>query len=549
MEELTKNIERFADLVIEKSKDKKSSIGTTYLERIQGIKKEDFYLIEQNIFRPIGYVYSDGEFEHKFINYYLDIEKELYVEQSYMDLFAFVQEKYKQKVEKNQFSTYLETPEYFFAQRILSDFVKLLSRNIIHYSSWHNLSLEKPQEYEELLKKFQEAKENDNIVEFFALPELKILELQEQNFYNATKKAFIEKLFNKIETIGLNDNVIKNYKFFFTGIELENDFFEISDNIIIRKIKSIDKAQNTYNNSLSLGNMLSNALNQGRSTIILETKQTLQNIYHKNSYKELILESFQLFFKNLYKLEYEIIYTNDFESNYGNSCKKHEVGFLKQNPYIISNTQLSSYKKILNLMKPLYDEYNKEFEFVKIAKDFYIEALNKKTPTSQITYACLCLEALFNTSEEKISNQLKTRTSCLLKLLNLESKKSIKNNILDFYAIRSDYVHARNPASAGHDYVIAQKALDYARFSLLMFLILINNPDITILRDSIIKKDIIDNHYPLKTFINEYMLYNAIISNDGQALLEKRIGDLSWISDLNIEFKSDINDLTPFKVL
>jgi len=99
-------------------------------------------------------------------------------------------------------------------------------------------------------------------------------------------------------------------------------------------------------------------------------------------------------------------------------------------------------------------------------------------------------------------------------------------------------LHGNNPRVANAEFAFAQKILDYARYSLLIFLVLATNKNILEMRDDIIKTNLInsDGGYDIKSFINEYLIYNAVISNGYDDSFKELLGDISWIKDLEIDY-------------
>ncbi len=115
---------------------------------------------------------------------------------------------------------------------------------------------------------------------------------------------------------------------------------------------------------------------------------------------------------------------------------------------------------------------------ITIALQRFNEALFKTKQQgieSRITYAIMCLEALFLGESEKqeLSHKLSQRVATLMRLVGL--KKILAINVFDdikkAYTIRSDYLHgSTKPHDIDEIRQLEQRVLNYARRSLLVFL-------------------------------------------------------------------------------
>jgi len=128
---------------------------------------------------------------------------------------------------------------------------------------------------------------------------------------------------------------------------------------------------------------------------------------------------------------------------------------------------------------------------VNIALQRYNDALLKPESTeSRITSAITCFEALYLKAEERmeLSHRLSQRAAALLGLFNLVPLE-IYNNLNRAYDIRSTFIHGSSIELEKYKDIaeLAEKTLDYARVSLLIFLQLKSLTD----KDNLINK--IDN--------------------------------------------------------
>jgi len=113
----------------------------------------------------------------------------------------------------------------------------------------------------------------------------------------------------------------------------------------------------------------------------------------------------------------------------------------------------------------------KDLDHVTIAFDRYNNALEETRPESRLTYATMCLEALYLGGKTEMTRRLSQRVACALSLLDYEPLE-VSRVIKKSYDIRSRFVHGeiiedKERKNIGN---LEKVLLEYARSSLLMFM-------------------------------------------------------------------------------
>lgn len=156
--------------------------------------------------------------------------------------------------------------------------------------------------------------------------------------------------------------------------------------------------------------------------------------------------------------------------------------------YPISKEDIPKLEELIGKIKGLLP---KEIGPVNIALQRYNDALLRpQSIESRITSAITCFEALYLKAEERmeLSHRLSQRAAALLGLFDHVTLE-VYNNLNRAYDIRSTFIHGSMIEPENHKDIaeLAQKTLNYARNSLLIFLQLKSSID----KDNLINK--IDN--------------------------------------------------------
>ncbi len=158
-----------------------------------------------------------------------------------------------------------------------------------------------------------------------------------------------------------------------------------------------------------------------------------------------------------------------------------------------------------------------EINYITIAFERYNDSLLKSDiPESQMTSAIMCLEALYLRDEERaeLAERLSQRVALLLSFFNYNPLE-VFNILKKSYDIRSRFVHGSKIEEDTQRNLmkLVEKVIDYARMSLVIFLIL---------QDSI-KKD---------KFIG--LLNNSLLDNRTKQKLKEMIDtEFTWLMDDN----------------
>ena len=181
--------------------------------------------------------------------------------------------------------------------------------------------------------------------------------------------------------------------------------------------------------------------------------------------------------------------------------------------YCISGQDISKLKDLIERIKTLLPKRSSqvvsgEIDPIVISIQRYNDALLKpESIESRITSAITCFEALYLKAKERmeLSHRLSQRASALLRLFDF-TPLEVYNTLIQAYDIRSTFIHGSQikPEEHRNAAKLAEKTLEYARVSLLVFLQLKQLID----KEKFISK--IDNslldegaHSKLKGFVKE----------------------------------------------
>ena len=303
---------------------------------------------------------------------------------------------------------------------------------------------------------------------------------------------------------------------FLRGIKLNKFKYKIDHNITIRKLLLNEKERN----NTKFSHAEENCIFEYRFKI-----KDLGNVYCKSQLLPIVIN---LALKNCAIITKTYSFLNRYAdgiSEIENHNRQYDGGI----PTCLSDVLIKNLPNVIKLVQYYIDNIeNKEILFLKIAIDFYTQAINKTHPTHQITYCCLALEALFNTNTEKITKQLRDRCSYLLSLILGLNKKQISKNINKAYESRCSYVHGQDP-TCNKDDNLASNIFDYTRFSILIFLNLIS--------DKMFSKKFKTKapNLNFKNYINEYYLNNINLMYNLKNELQIYLNKSAWINNFKIE--------------
>lgn len=404
-------------------------------------------------------------------------------------------------------------------KNLLNEFFQLIFNTIFYYSYKYNILVENYTMSEELFKfdycnedeykdRLKQIQRNFN----FEFTKQEILN-KELLFYKKAINKIIENLFYFEEkTI----NTIQTHQYFLRGIKLNKFKYKIDHNITIRKLLLNEKERN----NTKFSHAEENCIFEYRFKI-----KDLGNVYCKPQLLPIVIN---LALKNCAIITKTYSFLNRYAdgiSEIENHNRQYDGGI----PTCLSDVLIKNLPNVIKLVQYYIDNIeNKEILFLKIAIDFYTQAINKTHPTHQITYCCLALEALFNTNTEKITKQLRDRCSYLLSLILGLNKKQISKNINKAYESRCSYVHGQDP-TCNKDDNLASNIFDYTRFSILIFLNLIS--------DKMFSKKFKTKapNLNFKNYINEYYLNNINLMYNLKNELQIYLNKSAWINNFKIE--------------
>lgn len=213
--------------------------------------------------------------------------------------------------------------------------------------------------------------------------------------------------------------------------------------------------------------------------------------------------------------------------NFFNSKKENLPNLItSNNPYLsweynyeINNSNIAQLKDFIKSFRPLLE--NLEFDnFINIAIDFYKDGLAKLNSLEQIAYGVIALESLYNTDKNEIKRALSQRCSKLLGYISIYDALEVEEDIKKAYDFRSSFVHGDkkyqrhlNKKNKPRELAeLAHRIFDYVRVSIIMFLQLQNNFNLT-------KKE-----------INKEWIDKALICENDNQKLKIEITQLNFVS-------------------
>lgn len=486
----------------------------SYQKELHLRKISNFYIDLKSCFKPIGFGYPDGDEELEYEYTYFQLEGKVLESTIYSELYSILKSEYQEKFKDKDESSSLDNLKVDSLKLFISTYVRLLIRNLLHHNHHHNL-------FQDYLG-YKDSQIGDNKTYDKFREEYEKIPSETRGEESV---AFIHKIIETFIAVFINDlndiSPVYINKIFISGIKLEQNEYKISDTIVLRKIKSSDETP-------SKKNPFTRFLFANRPTCILEFESESADISspygllgNKNNLKQILLNSLKLFTLNGFKVIQEMVYPISIDKQFFSENKTHSDN-LKRNPFLFfePNTELKeedarNFAKSIELIKYINEANNPDNEFISVALDFFLEALSKNTLSGTLTYSIHSLEALYNTSNKNVTENLRRKCSLLLSIfreINCKkydkfSKKAIYKNLGKGYDVRSEYVHGENPSKFS-DLGLTEKIKEYTYYSLLIFMQLMKISDIEEIRN-----DFKQEYRTKKRILNDFIIQNALINN------------------------------------
>ena len=405
-------------------------------------------------------------------------------------------------------------------ERELNEFFKIVFYSVFFYSYKYNNFIDKLS-YDEVINNIEFYNEESYIKQLHPLYlKYNIENLSEEDikqkdkiFYNNAIKYIIDNLFYLEEK---NVIPIQKHNYYLRGIKLNRFEYNVNTKIKIRNIKLYE---------MERCNLKWGGANE---TCIIEHKYKLTNLDTIFLKPLLMPIAIKLVFKNCAMLTK----TNNYLSCVADGMEDKVVYNTEYDggiPIILETGFFTNFNYVVNLCQHYIENIeNEDYLFIKIAIDFYTQAVDKLHPSHQITYCCLALEALYNTSSEKIIKQITERCSEMLVPIMNVLPKTIVKNLKKAYDIRCSYVHAQNPKCSIDD-DLSSIIFDYTRYSILIFIILIKSSNFY---KKYLKRA---PNLTFKKYVNEYYLNNINLMQDIKQEFAKSLKNCTWINELNIK--------------
>lgn len=263
------------------------------------------------------------------------------------------------------------------------------------------------------------------------------------------------------------------FKIWINGIWLENNEYDIYNGLKIRRPMPIDfEIENPFNISI-----IDNSGFPKTSNAIIELRYRSQEHREYNNEIDNLLNCLRLFkLGSVHSIKTEmnpksILMSGSSSSSllYFSTTYKYSIG---ENEIPRLNDFLVKIKTLLP--KSSTSEISEEIDPIIISLQRYNDALLKpESIESRITSAITCFEALYLKGKERmeLSHKLSQRASVLLKLFGF-APLEVYRTLIQAYDVRSTYIHGSQikPEERKNLPRIAEKTLEYARVSILIFL-------------------------------------------------------------------------------
>jgi hypothetical protein len=259
---------------------------------------------------------------------------------------------------------------------------------------------------------------------------------------------------------------------FLKGIWLEEESYQITDEIVIRRPNASDYEKETFAFTSQFGF----GLGFPSASAVLELNLTLSSSMQVQQEINLLVNLLRLF--KLGSVTYErYLWTSNSITRIGaQMCSgAKNVTHYK---YELDSQQIPELSKFLPIMKPCFPNMNLNItnpDLGAISFNRYLDALIRPgPPESRITSAITCLESLYLKGEERmeLSHRLAQRVSNLLRLLDLDYRPlEVYNKLILAYDIRSTFIHGASTKEEHRSRLpaLCETVMQYARVSLLVF--------------------------------------------------------------------------------
>lgn len=404
--------------------------------------------------------------------------------------------------------------------REFREFFEVMFNAIFHHSYVFNFIVEHYNNIEKLQNlSFKNKKDYKIYLEKLCQRfNIDTVECHEEIFYKKASKKIISKVFVFNTAHFENLSSRQNHIFYISGIKLNNFQSKLLPGVIIRnpQINEIRITENCWDSGYD------------KENCIIEHSYTYNyywEIIHKHQLIPLILK---LAFKNCARIKKVNNYL-EFGLEGEEISKISDKKYNGNIPVSVSNEFINQLPKLIKLCSHYIDNGESDFDnlgFINIALDFYSQALDKIHPTHKIAYACLALEALYNSNSDRVLNQITERCSILLSPILNQSQNKIKKVIRKAYEIRCAYVHAQDPLCC-YDEDLVENIFDLVRYSIMVFL--------QIYKSKFFKNKIANSKLKFKLLINNYYLNSFELMPNLKNEFYSHISDYSWINKLAIK--------------
>ncbi len=361
-----------------------------------------------------------------------------------------------------------------------------------------------------------------------------------KELYNKTHGKFNQESLEKYTNSLIEELGGKGFRFianiFYPGIWLNKDEIKINKYLRLRKINEMDfqsDSMESFNNKFNSfkGIPLTVLEFKYYSKILPEIKAFPEAQRELNAELVVLDHAFRLFklgsafpTKKLIKSKTILHPSGITESTYEGKINPNYIYIIKENDIKKLKILIQTFRDLE--IRKLFTTKSKKPNFISIALHRYQNAFtNAENLESHITYAIMCLEALFTENRPQLNRSLRERTTILLKTIRISPR--ITNTVIKKgYNIRSKYAHGSG-SSKGDDELqrIANPLLEFTRLALLLLIQLSPNlSDINILLNYFCKKDI-EKIKKIKSIKGKliFLLDNAIIDNYSFKMLKKFI--------------------------
>lgn len=321
--------------------------------------------------------------------------------------------------------TPMELEESIEASKIVlekefNDFFKIMFDTIFHHSYIFNYIVENYDNIKEL-----QSLNFKNNVEYRVFLEslckkckIDSIEQKEKSFYKKASRKILSQVFI------LNNNDIENsystqkHIFYISGIKLKKFQYKLAPDITMRnpKVNEIRISASHWD------------ADYDKENCVIEYSYKYKDFGEVIHNQHIIPLALKLAFKNCARIKKinNYLETGDDGESIQQLQKENYYGNI---PVSVPDELISELPKLIKLCTYYTKNAEKDFDnigFLSVALDFYSQALDKIHPTHKIAYACLALEAMYNTTSDKVIHQITERCSFLLNPILHHQQNRIK---------------------------------------------------------------------------------------------------------------------------